>query len=135
MAAEWFRTDTEQEGAAVGILGERVKELRKEHGWSQSELGERIGTDSHRISRYENGHITPSVEGLVKLADALGVSVDYLVRENAPRGSLEGRALGVLGTRLGELAELSDEDRSSLLNVLDGLLAKSRLKALAGGIA
>lgn len=135
MAAEWFPGDTDQEGAAVGVLGERVRELRKEHGWSQAALGQRIGTDSHRISRYENGHITPSVDALVKLADALEVTVDYLVREGVPRQNLDGHELGALGGRLAELSELSDEDRAALLNVLDGLLAKSRLKALAGGIA
>ncbi len=56
----------------------------------------------------------------------------------APAGdttSLDGIDLGPLGEHLGDLAELSEEDRSTLLNVLDGLVAKSRLKALGGGIS
>ena len=117
------------------LLGERVRELRKERGWSQGELAQRIGTDAGRISRYEGGRITPSLEALVKLADALGVTTDYLVRESAPRQNLDGHDLGALGGRLAELSELSDEDRAALLNVLDAMLAKSRLRALAGGIA
>ncbi|MGH9170156.1 MAG: helix-turn-helix domain-containing protein [Acidimicrobiales bacterium] len=83
----------------------------------------------------ENGHITPSVDALVRLAGALDVSLDYLVKEGAPRRNLDGHELGDLGNRLADFSELSDEDRASLLNVLDGLLAKSRLKALVGGIS
>ena len=135
MIAEWEdREAGDQEGAFM-LLGDRVRELRKEHGWSQGELGTRIGTDAGRISRYEGGKITPSLDALVRLADVLEVSVDHLVREDAPRRHLEGVELGVLGQRLGDLAELSEEDRASLINVLDGFLAKSRLKALAGGLA
>lgn len=117
------------------LLGDRVRELRKEHGWSQGDLGTRIGTDAGRISRYEGGKITPSLEALVRLADVLEVSVDYLVREDAPRRNLEGAQLGVLAQRIGDLAELSEADQEVVSQVVDGLLAKRRLKALAGGIA
>ena len=56
MATEWIgQEDVHDEGVAMA-LGERIKELRKEHGWSQAELGVRVGTDSQRISRYEGGH-------------------------------------------------------------------------------
>lgn len=135
MIAEWtHRRAAEEEGAFV-LLGERVRELRKERGWSQAELGVKIGTDAGRISRYEGGRITPSLDAVVRLADVLEVSVDYLVREGVPRHVLDGLDLGPLGEHLGDLAELSEEDRSALLNVLDGLVAKSRLKALVGGIS
>jgi ribosome-binding protein aMBF1 (putative translation factor) len=51
--AEWRdREAGDQEGTFM-LLGDRVRELRKEHGWSQGELGTRIGTDAGRISRYE----------------------------------------------------------------------------------
>jgi len=116
-------------------LGERIRELRKEKGWSQAELGELVGTDSQHISRYETGRITPSVDALVRLAAALDVSTDYLVKEGVPRKVLDGHALGKLGQRLGDLAELSEADQELVSQVIDGLLAKSRLKALAGDIA
>jgi len=133
--AEWRDREAGDHEGTFMLLGGRVRELRKEHGWSQGELGTRIGTDAGRISRYEGGKISPSLEALVRLADALEVSVDYLVREDAPRRNLDGAQLGVLGQRLGDFEELSDEDRASLISVLDGFLAKSRLKALAGGLA
>lgn len=57
-------------------LGETIKALRKERGWSQSELAARVGGDAGQISRYENGKISPSVDVVVKLAETLDVATD-----------------------------------------------------------
>jgi len=133
VGAEWLLSEPDDEKVAMA-LGERIRQLRKEHGWSQAQLGNQVGTDSQRISRYENGRITPSVDALVRLADALEVSVDYLVRDSAPRRPLNGPELGALSERLVDLAELDEEDRVLVAGVVDGLVARRRLKALAGGM-
>ncbi len=65
-------------------LGERIKILRKEHGWSQADLATRLNADAGQISRYENGKITPSVEAVLRLADIFDVSCDYLLLDDAP---------------------------------------------------
>jgi transcriptional regulator with XRE-family HTH domain len=135
MGAEWLRAEEHDDGEVAMALGERIREVRKERGWSQAELGEKVGTDSQHISRYENGRITPSVDALVRLAAALDVSADYLLLDGVPRKVLDGHNLGRLGGRLADLAELSDADQELVSQVIDGLLAKSRLKSLAGGIA
>ena len=72
-------------------LGEHVKELRKEMGWSQSELADKVGTDARQVSRYENGRITPSLDVLVRIAEVFNVSLDYLVVEDVPRRRLHAR--------------------------------------------
>jgi gluconate kinase len=41
----------------------------------------------------------------------------------------------ILGDRLAAIAELNDDDRASLLNVIDGLVTKSRVRTLAGGVS
>jgi transcriptional regulator with XRE-family HTH domain len=133
MGAQWLPIRVD-EGMAMA-LGERIREIRKERGWSQAQLGKLIGTDSQYVSRYENGRISPSVDALVRLAAALEVSTDYLLLEGVPRKVLDGHNLGKLGPRLGDLAELSESDQQLVSEVIDGLLAKSRLKALAGDIA
>jgi transcriptional regulator with XRE-family HTH domain len=53
--------------------------LRKTKELSQAELGEMIGTAGDVIGRYERGGITPSIEVVSKIADALEVAVDYLI--------------------------------------------------------
>lgn len=129
--SEWGWCD--DQGGHDMPLGERIKELRKEHGWSQGELAEHVGGDARQISRYENGKITPSVDALVRIAEVLNISVDYLVIDNAPRRPLHVSDHGI-AERLGVLDELTDEDRASLLNVLDALVAKTRMKALTASI-
>ncbi len=113
------------------VLEERIKLLRKERGWSQGELAEQIGADARQISRYENGHITPSVEVLVKLAEVFDVSVDYLLVEAAPRRPLRVEEPGLL-ERVQGISSLTEEDKTSLYHILDALLAKNKIKALAG---
>ena len=115
-------------------LGDSIKQVRKEAGWSQAELGERIGTDPGRISRYESGRITPSADALVRIAEALDVSLDYLLVDDIPRRPLHTPDHH-LGERFNHLEELDEEDLSSLLNHLDGLIAKKRLKTIAGDLA
>lgn len=48
---------------------QQSRALRKEARWSQAELGQRIGSDGERVSRYEAGRITPSAEALIRLAE------------------------------------------------------------------
>ena len=113
-------------------LGERIKELRKEAGWSQGELAEKVATDARQVSRYENGRITPSLDVLVRIAEVLNVSIDHLVVEGVARRPLHAPDYG-LGERLVAIGELDEGDRTSLLNVIDALITKSRVKALAAG--
>jgi transcriptional regulator with XRE-family HTH domain len=130
--AQWGRQV--DHGGPVMSLQERVKQLRKEHGWSQGELAERVGGDPAQISRYENGRITPSADAVVKLAEVFDVSTDYLLVEDSPRRPFRG-AEDALGDRLGTVGELSAEDLTLLLGFLDALVTKNRLKALAGGVS
>ena len=60
-------------------IGEHIMLLRKQKGLSQAELGKVIGTSGDVIGRYERDVITPSIDVIVNIADALEVSIDFLV--------------------------------------------------------
>jgi len=115
-------------------IGERIRALRKEAGWSQAELGEKIGTDGGRVSRYEASRITPSAEARVRLAETYNVSIDRLLIDAVPRRALHAPE-NALGDGLAVVAELSDDELAVLGSVIDGLVAKSRLRILAGGVS
>lgn len=119
-------------GAPVMSLRDRVHELRKERGWSQAELANKIGADAGQISRYENGRITPSADAIVRLAEVFDVTTDYLLIEDAPRRPLRAPE-DVLGDNLAGIATLNDDDKAALLNVLDALITKTKLRAITGG--
>ena len=66
------------------MIGKRVKELRIEKGLSQQELGSAIGVTKVSICGYENGTRLPNLEKLVKLADALETTTDFLLGREIP---------------------------------------------------
>ena len=59
-------------------IGNRLRRVREAQGMSQSELGEKVGLNSDRIQKYENGARRPRPDMLEKLACALGVDVRAL---------------------------------------------------------
>jgi transcriptional regulator with XRE-family HTH domain len=129
LGAEWAYNDDPQ-GHSMPIA-DRIKQLRAEAGLSQAELAELVGgSDARQISRYEHGRITPSLDVAIRIAQALNVSLDYLAIEDIPRRPLHIADHG-LAQRLGQLAELDDTDRQSLLHMLDALLTRKRLRILA----
>ena len=66
----------------------------------------------------------------VRIAEALNVSVDYLVLEGASADPCEGALRPPLqGLDLGErLGQLDEDDRTAVLRSVNGLLAKERLR-------
>jgi len=62
------------------VIGERLKMARKMAGMSQQELGERAGVSRMSISKYERDINVPKSQVLIKLAKALGVKIEYLLR-------------------------------------------------------
>ena len=60
-------------------IGNFLKELRKEKGLTQEQLGEKVGASNKTVSRWENGNYLPSVECLSLLSDIYGVSINEIV--------------------------------------------------------
>ena len=52
---------------------------RKKRKLTQKELAEKVGTTNIKISRFENGQDMPKADLLKRLAEELGVSMDYLL--------------------------------------------------------
>ena len=61
-------------------LGNRIKELRTEKGWSQEILAERIYVSRQTISNWETEKSYPDVQSLLILGDIFGVSLDDLIK-------------------------------------------------------
>jgi len=59
-------------------LANRLKERRRELFLTQAELAEKVGVTRKTVNTVENGVFTPSATLAIKLAEALGVSVETL---------------------------------------------------------
>ena len=57
----------------------RLKELRQKKGLTQLRLATELNTTQNTISRYETGEHEPGIAELIKIADYVHVSVDYLI--------------------------------------------------------
>lgn len=60
------------------IFTERLKELRLKKGLTQQQIADEIGVNRGSYSNWEKGKREPSFENLIKLADLLEVSLDWL---------------------------------------------------------
>ena len=61
------------------IFQQRLKQERKTLGLTQRDFAEKLGITQPSYIRYENGSSQPTLETLVRIAEILDVSVDYLL--------------------------------------------------------
>jgi len=71
------------QGGENMAIGDRLREARKNRRLTQEELSELSGVARENIGRYETGKSQPSIDVLLRLADALEVSTDYLFERDA----------------------------------------------------
>ena len=65
-------------------FAENLMGLRRSRGWSQEDLGDRLGVSRQTVSKWETGQTTPELEKLVELAAVFDRSIDELVGREAP---------------------------------------------------
>lgn len=95
------------------LLGENILRIRKKKDLSQAELGKLIGTSGDVIGRYERSDITPSIDVVAKIADALEVSIDFLVGKT--NTLLDKNMID----RLQDIDQLPDDKKAYILNLID----------------
>ncbi|KIX19616.1 XRE family transcriptional regulator [Flavobacterium sp. 316] len=104
-------------------IGTTIVQLRKEKGLSRDVLGSIVGTSGAVIGRYEREEITPSVEIANKIAQALDVSLDYLVGNNTV--IVKDKKIV---ERIEVIATMPDEEQKQLFNVIDALIRDYKTK-------
>lgn len=71
-------------GTKKHSIGKTIAELRKEKGWTQIELAEKLQVSDKAISKWEKDNGAPSVEFFPALAELFGVSIDYIMTGKKP---------------------------------------------------
>jgi transcriptional regulator with XRE-family HTH domain len=112
-------------------IGERIKILRTEKGFTQKSLAEQIGMTYVQIGRYEKRGAIPSSGVLAKLADALETTADFLM--NGSRDEIASREIQdkELLHLFKSIEQLDDQDKSMVKTFLDALLTKRKVQKLA----
>ncbi len=63
-------------------LAEKITLLRKQHGWSQECLAEKMDISRQSVSKWESGASVPDLDKIVKLSSLFNVSTDYLLKDD-----------------------------------------------------
>lgn len=108
-------------------FNEKLVRLRKERGWSQTDLGQHAGVHITHLSRLENGKSQPSVEMLWKIAKIFNVSMDYFMDEQADEATAVSIADRPLAERLKLIDQLEEPDRQTIINVIYSMLTKKKM--------
>ncbi|NSW91337.1 MAG: helix-turn-helix transcriptional regulator [Firmicutes bacterium] len=74
------------------MIGNRIKQLRKENNLTQNQFASLFGLYDSTISQYENGKREPEYDTLIKIANKFNVSIDWLL------GRVESKDLVILET-------------------------------------
>ena len=64
-------------------FSENLKTFRLQFGYTQTQIGDKIGIRPSNISDWENGKSRPEYENLIKLADIFDVTLDELLGRKA----------------------------------------------------
>lgn len=63
------------------ILADKILALRKQYGWSQEELAEKVNVSRQSISKWESASAIPDINKILELAKIFGVTTDYLLKD------------------------------------------------------
>jgi transcriptional regulator with XRE-family HTH domain len=111
-------------------LRQKIRMLRKKKGLSQGELAAAIDMNPSHISRLETGKYQPSVDALQRLATALDVTPDFLLNGDdttSPEVQIQNKSLI---ERIRLIETLDEADQQALIQVIDSMLTKQRMKQL-----
>lgn len=99
-------------------MGQRIANLRKQHGMSQENLAEKLGVSSQAVSKWENDISCPDISLLPQLAKLLEITVDQLLTGSSDQVKLlpaeQRKSLDELTLRVKMLSRDGDKVRVNL---------------------
>jgi transcriptional regulator with XRE-family HTH domain len=101
--------------------GKIITDLRKEKNWSQNDLATKTSISQVMVGKYERGDAIPSIEVAKRIADALEVSIYYLVGEG-----LNIKFDNATLKRIEEIEQLEDDKKRTLFDVIDTFIRESK---------
>jgi transcriptional regulator with XRE-family HTH domain len=114
------------------MLGSNIKKIRKEKGWSQRDLANKIDSDASYINRLETGKLNPSISAMERIANAMDCTLDQLVK-----GDLDSAEIHIKDKNFSEKIRLIDsmdeDDKQAVTHIIDALLTKKRIRELLEG--
>jgi len=109
-------------------LGQRIQELRKQKGLTQQDFAGKVSISHPQIVRYETKDVQPPADVLKRIADELGVSIDYLVNGNTD----EKAQASINDTRLLQMfravEQMEDKDKKIVEELISAFIFQRETK-------
>ncbi len=74
-------------------ISEKISILRRDNGWSQDELAEKLEVSRQSVSKWESGKALPDSDKVLALSELFGVSTDFLLKDSEEFAPLEAEIL------------------------------------------
>jgi transcriptional regulator with XRE-family HTH domain len=100
-------------------LGQRVARIRKERGFTQVDLAEKIGLMQNIVSAIERDRLKLSAEMAVRFATALGIGLDELLQPGDAGASSSRKPSRKVLRRLEQIEALPPVKQTALLRTID----------------
>ena len=112
--------------------GDRIKTTREKRKWTQEQLAEAAGISKGFLSDIENDKRNISSASALKIADARGISLDYLLRGESGERERQRRPVSIPPelSKLAEELELSYRETLTLLEAHEAVVARRSAKLL-----
>jgi transcriptional regulator with XRE-family HTH domain len=107
-------------------FGSRIKELRKSHGWTQKQLAAQLGIRFQLLNNYEGGQHSPPAENLIKLADVLKTTIDYLLTGNPEQEY--PNVNNTLFRKFQAMERFGNSDKETIITLIDAMIAKHNVE-------
>jgi transcriptional regulator with XRE-family HTH domain len=111
-------------------FGKNLVRFRKEKGLTQEDLVKISGVGISQIRRYEADKSTPSLDAIMRLVKALGVSIDEMVFD---------KAMAIAGNKIMDrelleqfemISSMDEEERKIVKKILDGIIVKNQIEKI-----
>lgn len=107
-------------------IGDAIKHLREQQDLTQEELAKKLNLSRSTISMYENNERIPNAYILDNIADALGVSVDYLIGRIDRRMNQRQKLHPAIKKTLQIMYSITDEGKEQILDYAEMLFESDR---------
>ena len=106
--------------ATVESVGTRIRDFRRERGWTQDDLAQATGVSRSAVAQWETDRAGQIRGNITRIADALGISVEVLLHGAASRDSSQAMD-GTEWALLRLYRECLPEDRDEVLRMARSL--------------
>lgn len=111
-------------------MNNHIKEYRKAYGWTQTDLGKRLGVTAANVSSWEVGRTEPTVAQSIRMSELFNCSVQELFGMDNDSTKVEKRIM----VYAAKLNKLSNEQRDAVEQLIDNLSNSQKRNTIPNGV-